>query len=184
MIETTVLHPESETEIISPLSRKGAASGEFQRRKKTRVAVLAGRGGEGTGRREFSGSGAGVGSGSAGTGAVAGASGSGDAANGPAAREGAGGGSGAVEKGFGREGTGGGFFARCLAQGRGATAAERKRWRSGVYDQIQEVMRVQGSSEKEEGKASGSLSVEKMCQVAVVSRAGYYRSFAERCPGE
>ena len=43
MIETTVLHPESETEIISPLSRKGAASGEFQRRKKTRVAVLAGR---------------------------------------------------------------------------------------------------------------------------------------------
>jgi hypothetical protein len=32
-------------------------------------------------------------------------------------------------KGFGREGTGGGFFARCLAQGRGATPAERKRWR-------------------------------------------------------
>ena len=44
-------------------------------------------------------------------------------------------------------------------------------------------MRVQGS-EWEEGKAAGGLSVEKMCQVAVVSRAGYYRSFAERCPGE
>ena len=44
-------------------------------------------------------------------------------------------------------------------------------------------MRVQGS-ELEEGKVAGSLSVEKMCQVAVVSRAGYYRSFAERCPGE
>jgi transposase InsO family protein len=44
-------------------------------------------------------------------------------------------------------------------------------------------MRVQGS-ELEEGKAAGGLSVEKMCQVAVVSRAGYYRSFAERCPGE
>jgi hypothetical protein len=29
------------------------------------------------------------------------------------------------------------FFARCLAQGRGATAAERKRWQAGVYDQIQ-----------------------------------------------
>ncbi|HET9281845.1 MAG TPA: IS3 family transposase [Candidatus Angelobacter sp.] len=45
-------------------------------------------------------------------------------------------------------------------------------------------MRVQGSSELEEGKASGGLSVEKMCQVAVVSRAGYYRSFAQQCPEE
>lgn len=44
-------------------------------------------------------------------------------------------------------------------------------------------MRVQGS-ELEEGKASGGLSVEKMCQVAVVSRAGYYRSFAQQCPDE
>jgi transposase InsO family protein len=45
-------------------------------------------------------------------------------------------------------------------------------------------MRVQGSSELEEGKASGGLSVEKMCQVAVVSRAGYYRSFAQQCRDE
>lgn len=50
-------------------------------------------------------------------------------------------------------------------------------------------MRVQGS-ELEEGKATSGLSsesglsVEKMCQVAVVSRAGYYRSFAEQCPDE
>jgi HTH-like domain len=44
-------------------------------------------------------------------------------------------------------------------------------------------MRVQGS-ELGEGKAAGSLSVEKMCQVAVVSRAGYYRSFAQQCPDE
>ena len=44
-------------------------------------------------------------------------------------------------------------------------------------------MRVQGS-ELEEGKAAGGLSVEKMCRVAVVSRAGYYRSFAEQCPDE
>jgi len=43
-------------------------------------------------------------------------------------------------------------------------------------------MRVQGS-EVEEGKAAG-LSVEKMCQVAVVSRAGYYRSFAQQYPDE
>jgi len=44
-------------------------------------------------------------------------------------------------------------------------------------------MRVQGS-EQEEGKSGSGLSVEKMCQVAVVSRAGYYRSFAEECPDE
>ena len=43
-------------------------------------------------------------------------------------------------------------------------------------------MRVQGS-EMEEGKAAG-LSVEKMCRVAVVSRAGYYRSFAQQCRDE
>jgi putative transposase len=30
----------------------------------------------------------------------------------------------------------------------------------------------------------GSLSVERMCQLAQVSRAGYYRSFQERCPVE
>lgn len=36
----------------------------------------------------------------------------------------------------------------------------------------------------EEGKPASSLSVEKMCQVAVVSRAGYYRSWAEQSPEE
>jgi len=30
----------------------------------------------------------------------------------------------------------------------------------------------------------GSLSVERMCQLAVVSRAGYYRSFQQHSPGE
>jgi putative transposase len=44
-------------------------------------------------------------------------------------------------------------------------------------------MRVQGR-EQEEGKPASGLSVEKMCRVAVVSRAGYYRSFAEQCPEE
>ena len=38
--------------------------------------------------------------------------------------------------------------------------------------------------EQEEGKSASGLSVEKMCQVAVVSRAGYYRSFAQQCPEE
>jgi transposase InsO family protein len=44
-------------------------------------------------------------------------------------------------------------------------------------------MGVQGR-EQEEGKSASGLSVEKMCQVAVVSRAGYYRSYAEQCPEE
>jgi putative transposase len=47
-------------------------------------------------------------------------------------------------------------------------------------------MRVQGKEQEEgkleEGKPAGGLSVEKMCQVAVVSRAGYYRNYAEQCP--
>jgi putative transposase len=49
-------------------------------------------------------------------------------------------------------------------------------------------VRVQGKEQEEgkqeEGKTASGLSVEKMCQVAVVSRAGYYRSYAEQCPEE
>ena len=52
-------------------------------------------------------------------------------------------------------------------QGQTSTGAKASTTRSG------KVMPVQGS-----------LSVERMCQVAVVSRAGYYRSFAEQCPDE
>src|SRR5258708_3920909 len=52
-------------------------------------------------------------------------------------------GSGEAEAGLGGEGAGGGFFARCLAQNRGATPEERKQWRAGIYDQIREVMPVQ-----------------------------------------
>jgi putative transposase len=44
-------------------------------------------------------------------------------------------------------------------------------------------MRVQGR-EQEEGKSASGLSVEKMCHRAMVSRAGYYRSYAEQCPEE
>jgi len=39
----------------------------------------------------------------------------------------------------------------------------------GIYDEIQEVMPMQGS-----------LSIERMCQLAGVSRAGFYRSLQER----
>jgi putative transposase len=42
-----------------------------------------------------------------------------------------------------------------------------------MYDEIQEVMPLQGS-----------LSIERMCQLAGVSRAGFYRSLQERAPVE
>src|SRR5260370_10148814 len=71
----------------------------------------------------------------------------------------------------GRKDIGAGFFQRCLAKSRGATPEERHQWREGIYDEIQEVMPLQGS-----------LSIERMCQLAGVSRAGFYRSLQERAP--
>ncbi len=64
-----------------------------------------------------------------------------------------------------------GFFQRCFAQNRGSTPGQRKQWREGIYDQIREVMPVQGR-----------LSRERMCELAQVSRAGFYRSLQEREP--
>ena len=52
-------------------------------------------------------------------------------------------------------------------KGRGATAEQRKLWRNGIYDQIQEMMQLQGS-----------LSIDNMCRLAMVSRAGFYRNLA------
>lgn len=46
-------------------------------------------------------------------------------------------------------------------------------WRDGIYDQIREVMPMQGS-----------LSIEQMCQLAGVSRAGFYRFLKARVPSE
>ena len=68
---------------------------------------------------------------------------------------------------------GSGFFQRCLAQSRGSTPGARKLWREGIYDQIREMMPMQGS-----------MSIERMCQLAEVSRAGFYRSLRERTPAE
>ena len=78
-----------------------------------------------------------------------------------------------TQAGVGREDLGGGFFQRCLAKSRGSTPAERQGWREGIYDQIREVMSMQGS-----------LSIERMCQLAQVSRAGFYRSLQEAQPVE
>lgn len=50
---------------------------------------------------------------------------------------------------------------------------EGRLWREGIYDQIRGVMSMQGS-----------LSVERMCYLAQVSRASFYRSLAEQMPVE
>jgi putative transposase len=68
---------------------------------------------------------------------------------------------------------GGGFFQRCLAKNRGSTPAQQRLWRDGIYDQIREVMSLQGS-----------LSIERMCQMVPVSRRGFYRSLKEQQPAE
>ena len=77
------------------------------------------------------------------------------------------------EAAAGGEDDGGGFFQRCLAKSRGSTPAEQRLWRAGIYDQIREVMSRQGS-----------LSIERMCQLVPVSRAGFYRSLQEQRPVE
>ena len=46
-------------------------------------------------------------------------------------------------------------------------------WRYGIYDQIREVMPMQGS-----------LSIERMCLLAGVSRAGFYRFLKAHVPRE
>src|SRR3981081_22311 len=78
-----------------------------------------------------------------------------------------------LEAAFGREDPGGGFFQRCLAKNRGSTPAQQWLWRNGIYDQIREVMSLQGS-----------LSIERMCQMVPVSRPGFYRSLKEQQPVE
>ena len=52
-------------------------------------------------------------------------------------------------------------------------ARERKLWRDGIYDEIREVMPVQGNA-----------SIERMCQLALVSRAGFYRFLKDETPVE
>ena len=78
-----------------------------------------------------------------------------------------------TQAGVGREGVGSGFFQRGLAHRRGATPAERNSWRAGIYAHIRDVMSRQGS-----------LSIERMCDLAQVSRAGFYRSLQADQPIE
>jgi transposase InsO family protein len=73
----------------------------------------------------------------------------------------------------GGQNAGGGFFSKCLAKNRGSAPEQYETWRNGIYDQIREWMSMQGK-----------LSIERMCQLACVSRAGFYRSLQEREPLE
>src|SRR3989442_3253564 len=73
----------------------------------------------------------------------------------------------------GGEDHGSGFFQGCLAKSRGSTPEARRLWRDGIYEQIREVMPLQGS-----------LSIERLCQLVAVSRRSFYRSLKERQPAE
>src|SRR5271170_1930290 len=84
---------------------------------------------------------------------------------------GAGAGEPPVEGGAGDPGARSGFFQRCVAQNRGSTPARQRAWRDCVYEEIR-VMRPQTH-----------LSVESMCRLAQVSRAGFYRHWQQREPG-
>ena len=79
--------------------------------------------------------------------------------------------SGAVEAAPSRQDAGSGFFQSCLAKSRGSTPAQQQSWRDGIYDQIRELRPLQGS-----------LSIERMCWLAGVSRAGFYRSLEQYEP--
>ena len=78
----------------------------------------------------------------------------------------------AVEAAVGGEGAGAGFFQRSLAASRSSTPGSERSWRDAVY----------GFIGKGTESGQGGLSVERMCQLAEVSRAGYYRGFKEKAP--
>jgi hypothetical protein len=69
------------------------------------------------------------------------------------------------------------IYGAAMCQGRSKTRPlertpeQQSSWRDGIYDQIGELMSMQGK-----------LSIERMCRLACVSRAGFYRSLQERDP--
>ena len=56
------------------------------------------------------------------------------------------------------------FLKGCLAKNRGSAPGEQRAWRDSIYDQIRGLMSLQGS-----------MTVERMCELGPVSRAGFYR---------
>ena len=65
------------------------------------------------------------------------------------------------------------FFKGALQKIGGSAPGQQRLWRDGIYDQMREVMPMQGG-----------LSIERMCELARVSRAGFYRSLQEQASGE
>jgi hypothetical protein len=54
-----------------------------------------------------------------------------------------------------------------------STPEARRNWRDSIYEQIREVMLLQGS-----------LSIERMCQLVPISRRSFYRSLKEQQPAD
>jgi hypothetical protein len=69
----------------------------------------------------------------------------------------------------GRQDIRSGFFQKRLAESQGSTPQEQRRWRAGIYDYVRDVVSLQGS-----------LTIERMCQLAGVSKAGFYRYLRSR----
>ena len=65
------------------------------------------------------------------------------------------------------------FFKGALQRVEDRRRKQQKHWRNGIYDYIAEVM----------PSLQGKLSVERMCMLAEVSRAGFYRWLHKRQPG-
>src|SRR5258707_11589183 len=65
------------------------------------------------------------------------------------------------------------FFPASLADSQGSRTAERRAWREGVYTVIEAMPPP---------LPQGQTSVERMCRLARVSRAGYYRHWAASAP--
>src|SRR5271155_5634063 len=73
----------------------------------------------------------------------------------------------------GPTGGGAGFFRRSLAQHRGTRHEERSAFRRRIYQTIEAAVSAQGKT-----------TVERMCDLARVSRAGFYRDWQQREPSQ
>jgi hypothetical protein len=65
------------------------------------------------------------------------------------------------------------IFSASLAAGRGGAPDERRAWRRGVYAVIQAMSAP---------LSQGEIGIDRMCQLAGVSRAGYYRHWQASVP--
>src|SRR5262249_8395851 len=68
-------------------------------------------------------------------------------------------------------GFGTGFFRECLAADQGDSPVERRQWREHIYAEIRSRARTQGGR-----------TIQKMCELAGVSRASFYRSWERQEP--